>query len=119
MARRPKKPIKDNDKYVLPATNKELQTFIAKYKPDMTEQVVSSIEYAVKHKLPIIEVFQFKNSRFVVTVTFNEYDVNLENIYNYYLDTEQYELCKRVVKLRDKLNNTKNETKKKNRRGAH
>jgi hypothetical protein len=99
----------ENDPYVLPSNNKELQTFISKYKVDMTEQVVSSIEFAIKHKLAIIEVFQFKDSKFVVTVSPKEFDSNLENIYNYYLEGEHYELCSRIVKLRKKLGKTLNE----------
>lgn len=75
----------------------------------MTQQVVSSIEYAVKHKLPIVEVFQFKGSEFVVTVSPREFDANLENIYKFYLVKEHYELCQRIVKLRGKLKNSPNE----------
>lgn len=99
--------------YVLPSDNEKLQAFISKYKVDMTEQVVSSIEFALNHKLPLIEVFQFKNSKFVVTVSTEEFDINLENIYNYYLETEKYELCKRIVQLREKLNKKLNEKTKK------
>jgi len=102
MAKRVEKS-KDNDPYVLPANDKELERFISKYKVDMTQQVISSIEFAVKHNLPIIEIFQFKGSSFVVTLSTKEFDANLENIYNYYLETEQYELCKKVVELRTKL----------------
>ncbi len=105
--------IAENDPYVLPSDNKELQKFISKYKVDMTEQVVSSIELAIKHKLPIIEVFQFKDSKFVVTVSPKEFESNLANIYKFYLESEHYELCKRVVKLRDKLNKSLNEKRKK------
>lgn len=108
-----KKLCQENDPYVLPVNNDELQAFISKYKVDMTEQVVSSIEFAINHKLPIIEVFQFKGSKFVVTVSPQEFDINLETIYNYYLDSERYELCSRVVKLRHKLKNSLNEKKKK------
>jgi len=102
MAKRVEK-TKDNEPYVLPASDKELERFISKYKIDMTQQVISSIEFAVTHNLPIIEVFQFKGSSFVVTLSNKEFDINLENIYNYYLETEQYELCKKVVELRNKL----------------
>lgn len=102
----------ENDLYVLPSDNEELRTFISKYKVDMTEQVVSSIEFALKYRLPIIEVFQFKDSKFVITVSPKEFDVNLETIYNYYLEMEQYELCQRVVQLREKLKEKTNEKKK-------
>jgi hypothetical protein len=113
MANRTQKLTQENDPYVLPSDNKQLQSFIEKYKVDMTEQVVSSIEFAVKHNLPIIEVFQFKDSKFVVTVAPKEFDTNLENIYKFYLQAEHYELCKRVVKLRQKLGKTLNEKTKK------
>ena len=118
MAIRVKTIRQDNDPYVLPSNNKELQAFIEKYKVDMTEQVVSSIEFAIKRKLPIIEIFQFKDSKFVVTVSPKEFDANLENIYNFYLETEQYELCSRVVKLRDKLKKRLNEKTKKTTTGT-
>lgn len=112
MARKTKKLVKENEPYVLPADDKELESFIRKYKLDMTQQVVSSIEFAIKNELPIIEVFQFKGSSFVVTITTKEFDSNLENIYNYYLDREHYELCKRVLDLRGKINKNPNEKKK-------
>lgn len=104
---------KPNDAYVLPSDNKELYNFIKNYKVDLTEQVVSSIEYAIKHKLPIVEIFQFKNSKFVITVSHPNFDINLEEIYKFYLKTEHYELCPRIVQLRKKLSKLLNEKAKK------
>jgi hypothetical protein len=103
----------ENDPYVLPSDNNELQAYILKYKTDMTEQVISSIEFALKHSLPVVEIFQFKGSKFVVTVSPQEFDQNLENIYKYYLETEKYELCSRVFTLQEKLKKTTNEKTKK------
>lgn len=102
----------ENEPYVLPSSNKELQKFISKYKVDMTEHAVSSIEFAIKNKLPIVEIFQFKDSKFIVTVSPHEFDMNLENIYKFYLAAEHYELCPRVVKLRGKLKKSLNEKEK-------
>jgi hypothetical protein len=48
--------------YVLPSNNQELQDFTQKFKIEMMEQIVNSIEYAVSNRLAMIEVFQFKNS---------------------------------------------------------
>jgi len=107
------KVIRENDPYVLPSNNAELQAFVNKYKIDMTEQVVSSIDFAVTHRLPIIEVFQFKDSKFVVTISSPEFEVNLETIYKFYLESEHYELCGRVAKLQKKLKKIPNEKKKK------
>ncbi len=70
----------------------------------MTEQVLSSIEYALQEKLPVIEVFKFQKSNFVVTITFDTFLDNLKNIFDYYISTEKYELCKRVKLLESKIN---------------
>jgi len=96
---------KENGLYILPVTYGELEVFINKYKTDMLEQVVSSIQFAVEHKIPIIEVFQFKNSKFVITITEKEFKNNLDNIFNIYMKDENYELCSRVVKLQKCLKN--------------
>ena len=85
--------------YMLPSENKELQTFSQKFKLEMMEQVIGAIEFAVEHSLPLIEVFQFKNSDFVITLSEKDYLTNLDNVYSYYMEKEAYEYCPRVVKL--------------------
>jgi hypothetical protein len=85
--------------YVLPSENKELQSFSKKFKFDMMEQVVNTIEFAVKHDLPLIEVFQFKNSDFVITLLEKDYLTNLDNIFSFFMEKEAYEYCPRVVRL--------------------
>jgi hypothetical protein len=104
--------------YILPADINELKCFIEKYKTNMTEHAVSSIECAIKERLPLIEVFQFKNSQFVITISSQDFESNLDQFYKFYMDTEQYELCTRVVKLKSMLsskskqNNDENEAQK-------
>lgn len=85
--------------YVLPSDNTELQSFSKKFKIDMMEQVVGSIEFAILNQLPLVEVFQFKNSDFVITLSAKDYLNNLDNIYCYYMKREAYEHCPRVVRL--------------------
>lgn len=89
--------------YVLPSDDKELQSFTKRFKSDMMEQVVGSIEYAVSNNLPLIEVFQFKNSDFVITLSEKDYLTNLDNIFSYYMEKEHYEYCPRIVRLRQTL----------------
>jgi hypothetical protein len=112
------KNIKENEPYVLPSGTKELQSFISKYKIDMMEQVISSIEFAIKNNLPTVELFQFKGSQFIVTISPPEFEENLKNIYDYYLKNEKYEFCDRIVKLLDKLNKNLNEKKKRKTTGT-
>lgn len=97
--------------YILPSNNTDLQSFSQQYKIDMMEQVINCIELAIKNKFPHVEVFQFKNSEFVITLSENDYLANLNNIYNYYMRNESYEYCFRVVQLqnilkKNSINNT-------------
>ena len=93
----------NNANYVLPSDSKELQSFAQKHKIDMMEQIVDSIEFAVENKLTLIEIFQFKNSDFVITISEKDYLANIDNIYTYYMKSEAYENCQRVVRLQKTL----------------
>lgn len=103
--------VKENELYILPSPNEEMRTFVGKFKIDMMEHVVSSIKFAVENKLPIVEVFQFKNSPFVVTITEKEFDTNLSHISQFYKENQIYELCPRVEQLREILKGKPNEKK--------
>jgi hypothetical protein len=107
-----KKTTKTNStNYVLPSDNKELLNFTQKFKIEMMEQVVNSIEYALKNKLSFVEVFQFKNSDFVITLSEKDYLTNLNNIFDYYLKNEVYEYCPRVAELQKSLKSKLNDEK--------
>ena len=70
----------------------------------MMEQVIVSIEFAIKNKLSLIEVFQFKNSDFVITLSKKDYSANLNNVYSYCIENELYEYCPRILSLQKKIN---------------
>lgn len=89
--------------YVLPSDNKDLQSFSKKFKVDMMEQVIKTISFAVEHDQPFIEVFQFKNSDFVITLQEKDYLTNIDNIYEYCIKNEVYEQCSEIVKLKKML----------------
>jgi hypothetical protein len=103
--------IKENELYILPSLNEEMRTFVNKFKVDMMEHVVLSIEFAIKNKLPLVEIFQFKDSPFVVTITEKEFDANLSHIRQFYMENQIYELCPRVEQLREILKEKPNEKK--------
>ena len=94
---------------VLPSDNKQLQTFINNNMIVLMEKVISSIEYAVSKNLPIVETFLFKDTEFIITINSHTFKENLDNIYEYYIKNEKYELCSRVVKLLNKITNEKQE----------
>jgi hypothetical protein len=97
------------DKYkpfVLPSDFKELETYVQSHKTDLTERVISSIEFAIKKNLPMVEVFNFKNSDFVITISREAFRDNIQNVYNFYLQEEKYELCGRVKRVELLLDST-------------
>lgn len=99
----PKACTKKYKPYLLPSEFDEMERFIEVNKILMTEQVVSSIEYALDENLNIVEVFSFKDSDFVVTLPFEQFKDNLLHVYNYYIQLEKYELCSRIKKIETKL----------------
>jgi len=102
--------IKENELYILPSPNDEMRNFVNKFKVDMMEHIVSSIKYAIENKLSIVEVFQFKNSPFVVTIAKKEFGANLDHIGKFYADNQIYELCPRVEQLRETIKKNEKET---------
>jgi hypothetical protein len=44
----------------------------------------------------------------VITIPEKDFLMNVDHIYNFYLETEHYELCPRAVKLQEVLKNLKN-----------
>lgn len=90
--------------HILPSDHAELDAYIKRNKNIITDQIIRSIEYAVRGNLSIIEVFGFKNSDFVVTIPIEMFNQNLEHIYNQCLMSEQYEMCGRIKKIKTNLN---------------
>jgi hypothetical protein len=105
------KSLKENESYILPSPNNEMREFINKFRVDMMEHIVSSIKFAIENKLSIVEVFQFKNSPFVVTINDREFDVNLSHINQYYVQNKILDLCPRIEQLREILKRKINEKK--------
>ena len=96
--------------FVLPSNFNELDTYVQSNKKELTQLVISSIEFALEKNLPVVEVFNFKNSDFVVTLSHAEFRENIDHIYNFYIKTELYELCSRVKQVESLLiNHTSNE----------
>lgn len=102
----------ENELYILPSPNDEMREFVNKFKVDMMEHVVSSIKFAIENKLTLVEVFQFKNSPYVVTITAKEFETNLDHIGQYYKENQIFELCPRVEQLQKLIQGKTNEKKK-------
>lgn len=87
----------------LPFEYDEMESFIRIYKDKLMEQIVLSVQYALDNEHPSVEVFSFKNSDFIVILDKSEFKENIDNIFEYYVKTEQYEFCNRLVKLKKQI----------------
>ena len=99
----------------LPCEYNEMEKYILKNKTSLTLKVVDSIEYALKNKLVNVEVFKFKNSEYIVLLNESSFKENLDFIFNYYIETEQYEYCENVKKIQKLLDKKHNEQKKRHK----
>lgn len=91
----------------IPSEFKTMDEYVTKHKSELTEQVITAIEFALKNNLTNVEVFDFSDTDFIVVLNTSTFKENLENIYDYYIDTEQYEFCERVLKLTQIINQEK------------
>lgn len=93
-----------------------MDEYVTKHKTELTQQVVMAVEFALKNNLSNVEVFNFSETDFIVVMCVSTFKENLENIYDYYIDSEQYEFCDRVLKLQQIINQKKpNEQKKRHK----
>ena len=90
-------------KFVLPKDNDDLVKFIQSDKTKLTERVVDAIAFGIDNKLDLVEVFEFYDTNFVITLDKKLYLENLENIYAWYISSEKYELCSRIKPIKDKI----------------
>jgi hypothetical protein len=98
---------------VLPSDYDEMESFIINNKVKLTEHVVSAVQYAVNNDIPSIELFCFKDSDFIVILEYPSFKDNIENIFKFYVETERYEFCDRVSKLKKILETHEQEKQKK------
>lgn len=87
----------------LPSDYEEMELFIKENKVKLTEQIVLSVQYALSNGFSSVEVFNFEDSDFIVILDQSTFKDNIDNIFDFYVSTEQYEFCDRLVKLKKQL----------------
>jgi hypothetical protein len=88
---------------VLPKEDLEISKFIELNEKILLEHVLSSIEYACKNGLDVVEVFKFENSDFMITLNYEFFKKNIENLYDVSIKKQYYELCNRIKMVHLKL----------------
>jgi hypothetical protein len=69
----------------------------------INNQLVDNIDHAITRRLPTIEVFCFKNSNYVVLINRADFKENLQNVLDFSLTREEFELCGKASRLINKL----------------
>lgn len=88
-----------HDVIELPSNNEEMEEYVLSNRFEINERIMDNIEFALKHKLSGVEVFCFKNSNFVVVLNRKDFKENLQNIYEFSMGNEKFEICIRAKKL--------------------
>lgn len=99
--------------HVLSSNFNEMENYIIKNKTAMMEQVLDGVSHAISKKLKVVEIFKFTNSDFVITLSSDKFKENVDNILDYYLENEKYELCNRIKTIEKKLTNQNEKQKQK------
>ena len=81
-----------------------LEDFEAKAKkPVMMRSLVSNIASGIKNNLESVNVAEIKHHDVIISVPKDEWKSGLENAMNYYIKTEEYEICSKIKELIKRL----------------
>ncbi len=69
----------------------------------MMRSLVTSIANGIKNNLESVSVAEIKHHDVIISVPKNEWKSGLENAIEYYIKTEEYEVCSKIKKLIKKL----------------
>jgi hypothetical protein len=92
-----------NEAMTLPTNLPTLDDYIATHKTELTETVLRRIQYAMKNKMVMVQLFKFTDSNFIVTLRDEDFHENVSSIIDYYLESEKYELCENAFKIKKQV----------------
>jgi hypothetical protein len=97
---------KTSDPFEIPAKFDAMESYILTHKTELRESILDSIEVGLYNELSAVDVINFHESSYVISLREEEYLPNVRWIYDSYLDEESYELCERPLKLLQKYGKT-------------
>tara|TARA_R110002020_G_scaffold336747_2_gene552184 strand:- start:201 stop:473 length:273 start_codon:yes stop_codon:yes gene_type:complete len=81
-----------------------LEDFEAKAKkPVMMRSLVTNIASGIKKELESVNIAEIKNHDVIISVPKDEWKSGLKNAMEYYIKTEEYEVCSKIQKLIEKI----------------
>lgn len=87
----------------LPSNNVAMAKFVEENRLDISKKIVDAVEHALQHRLTGIEMFCFKDSSFVVILNRRDFVESLEDVFEFAMTNQHYELCARVNQLMDRV----------------
>jgi len=90
----------------LPSSNSEMEKYLDIHRKEINSRVLYNIEYAIKTRMLAVEIFSFKNSNFVVMMNRKDFKENIQNIIEFSLKIQDYEVCnqaKKVMQILDRM----------------
>jgi len=81
-----------------------LEDFEAKAKkPVMMRSLVTNIASGIKEELESVNIAEIKNHDVIISVPKDEWKSGLKNAMEYYIKTEEYKVCSKIKKLKEKI----------------
>ena len=72
-------------------------------KPLMMKTLVSNIASGIKEDLESVNIAEIKHTDIILSVPKNEWKGGLEKAIEYYIKTEEYEVCSKIQNLINRL----------------
>ena len=97
---------KVKDKYEiieLPASNAEMEKYLDIHRKEINLRILNNIEYAIDARMQSVELFSFKNSNFIVVMNKSDFKENLQNLVDFGMKNQDYEICTKAKKVIQKL----------------
>ena len=69
----------------------------------MMKSIVENITEGMEGNLESVNIAEIKNQNVIISVPKDEWKSGLENAMNYYIKTEEYEVCSKIKKLIKRL----------------
>jgi hypothetical protein len=102
-----KKPRKTPVVIELPTGSLAMEYYLDKYRRDINDTLIDSFDYAVKKRFGGIELFCFENSNYIIIVNDKDFRDNIQNIFDYSLKNEDYDICAKAKKVMELLDRHK------------
>ena len=90
-----------NDIFTIPKENNELRSDITKRKKKYMMHLVNTFEnYIKENRFPSkLNVFKFKETNLEIIIKEKSYISNLENLLDYFVKEEEYEVCQKITNI--------------------